>query len=183
MQQRKIYVASSWRNNLQGFIVEDLRRLGHEVYDFKNPPHGRGGFSWSDVDPEWKDWTPEKYREALRHPIAEAGYNSDLSGIVWADTCVIVLPCGRSAHTEAGYMKGLGKAVYVVQFDKHEPELMYKVFDGIITSGSELFNLFTIDTVQPKLFDTITTNSLESAGIFKKAFGENFNVKTVNDEK
>lgn len=41
----KIYVASSWRNSFQQDVVKFLRDVGHEVYDFKNPPHGRGGFS------------------------------------------------------------------------------------------------------------------------------------------
>lgn len=37
----KIYVASSWRNVFQQDVVGILRDLGHEVYDFKNPPHGK----------------------------------------------------------------------------------------------------------------------------------------------
>lgn len=41
----KIYVASSWRNSFQLDVVSFLRNEGHEVYDFKNPPHGNGGFN------------------------------------------------------------------------------------------------------------------------------------------
>lgn len=59
----KIYVASSWRNVFQQDVVDILRDLGHEVYDFKNPPHGNGGFQWSDIDPDWQNWTTEQYRE------------------------------------------------------------------------------------------------------------------------
>ena len=40
----KIYVASSWRNVFQQDVVDILRDLGHEVYDFKNPTHSNGGF-------------------------------------------------------------------------------------------------------------------------------------------
>lgn len=36
----KIYVASSWRNPFQQEVVNILRDLGHEVYDFKNPHMG-----------------------------------------------------------------------------------------------------------------------------------------------
>lgn len=39
----KFYVASSWRNIEQPGVVAMLRHSGHEVYDFRNPPHGRGG--------------------------------------------------------------------------------------------------------------------------------------------
>ena len=49
----KIYVTSSWKNVFQQDIVAILRDLGHEVYDFKNPFHGNGGFQWSDIDPDW----------------------------------------------------------------------------------------------------------------------------------
>ena len=38
----KTYVASSWRNSHQQSVVHVLRTAGHEVYDFRNPPHGRG---------------------------------------------------------------------------------------------------------------------------------------------
>lgn len=31
----------------------------------------------------------------------------------WADTCVLALPCGRSAHLEAGWMSGAGKKLIV----------------------------------------------------------------------
>ncbi len=99
----KLYVASSWRNMVQPSVVEALRAAGHEVYDFRNPPHGRGGFAWSDIDPEWESWTPNEYLLALDHPIAQAGFDSDYDGMQWADGGVLVMPCGRSAHLEAGY--------------------------------------------------------------------------------
>ena len=128
----KIYVASSWRNEYQQGVVGHLRHIGHEVYDFKNPPHGNSGFAWSDIDPNWEQWTSEEYVKALSHPLAEAGFKSDMDGMIWADCCVMVLPCGRSANTEAGWMKGAGKEVYVYQPIPQEPELMYKIYDGVI---------------------------------------------------
>ena len=133
----KIYVASSWRNKYQPEVVRFLRENKHEVYDFRNP-HGNTGFSWSEIDPNWKDWGIDEYKEAIKHPIAEAGFNSDFNAMKWADTCVLVLPCGRSAHTEAGWMKGVGKKVLVYQIWAEEPELMYKIYDDIITTGKEL---------------------------------------------
>lgn len=138
----KIYVASSWRNEFQPQIVAALRSSGHEVYDFRNPPNGSGGFAWSDIDKNWINWTSEQYRKALNDPIAIEGFNSDFDGMKWADVCVMVLPCGRSANTEAGWMKGAGKTVYVYSPIKQEPELMYKIYDGIITSVDELAEIF-----------------------------------------
>lgn len=140
----KIYVASSWRNKYQQRVVELLRSMGHEVYDFMNPPHGNGGFAWSDVDKGWPTWTTEQYREALEHEISIKGFNSDFDGMKWADCCVMVLPCGRSANTEAGWMKGSGKTTYVYSPEKQEPELMYKLYDGIISSEEELYDTLKI---------------------------------------
>lgn len=134
----KIYVASSWRNNFQQDVVSWLRKNGHEVYDFKNPPHGKGGFAWSDIDRNWEQWNTIQYREALEDPIAEYGFNSDFEGMQWADICVMVLPCGRSANTEAGWMKGSGKHVFVYSPLKQEPELMYKLYDLISDSMFEI---------------------------------------------
>lgn len=137
----KIYVASSWRNIYQQGVVSFLRSVGHEVYDFMNPPNGSGGFAWSDIDENWLQWTTEQYVEALKHPIAEKGFHSDFDGMKWADACVMVLPCGRSANTEAGWMKGAGKKVYVFQPNKEEPELMYKIYDGVFGQFKDLLNV------------------------------------------
>ena len=40
----RIYVASSWMNPYYEQVVKRLREEGHEVYDFRNPPHGGNGF-------------------------------------------------------------------------------------------------------------------------------------------
>lgn len=110
-----IYVASSWRNPYQPDIVNALQRDGHTVYDFRHPPGGEHlGFSWSDVDPDWEQWTIERYMLALVHPIAQAGFDSDYDAMRAADVCVLVLPCGRSAHLEAGYFVGAGKPLHIV---------------------------------------------------------------------
>ena len=138
----KIYVASSWRNEFQPQIVNLLKEMGHEIYDFRNPKYGDTGFHWSEIDKNWLDLTAQEYVEALKHPIAEAGFKSDFDAMKWADCCVMVLPCGRSANTEAGWMKGAGKKVFVYQPVRQEPELMYKIYDGVITSLNELFDEF-----------------------------------------
>lgn len=140
----KIYVASSWRNTFQPEVVEKLRQAGHEVYDFRNPPNGSGGFAWSDIDPNWENWNTEEYFTALEHPIAEVGFNSDYDGMKWADACVMVLPCGRSANTEAGWMKGAGKRCFVYSPVKQEPELMYKIHDKLYSNISELIEALEI---------------------------------------
>jgi len=138
----KIYVASSWRNVIQPEVVNILRGAGHIVYDFRNPTPENTGFSWSQIDPEWLDWTPRLFAHALvTDPIAADGYAFDKDALEWCDTCVMVLPCGRSAHLEAGYACGQGKrVVFYLHPDKFEPELMYLLGTALVTTASEMLN-------------------------------------------
>lgn len=141
MDERRIYVASSWRNAFQGTVVKALRDVGHTVYDFKEPQEGMSGFGWGMIDENYKDWTLAEYKEALMHPLAQEGYDSDKNAMDEADTCVLVLPCGASAHAEAGYMAGQGKEVYVLgdaSIPVDNPELMYKMFTDIFGTLHEL---------------------------------------------
>ncbi len=140
---RKIYVASSWRNPIQQEIVSTLRNAGHHVYDFRNPAPGTHGFAWSEIDPDWLRWTPKKFVADLYsgHPTIKRGFGLDKAALDWCDTCVCVLPCGRSAHLEAGYAAGKGKyTIFFLHPDKFEPELMYLLGDGCVTSFSELLS-------------------------------------------
>ena len=140
MRQHRIYLASSWRNEQHQTVVAALRALGHEVYDFKNPGNGKPGFSWKQVGYDTDfikngDVAPEDiaiYLGALKKPRAVEGFNADHDAMLWATAFVLLLPCGRSAHLEAGWAAGAGIPTHVVlSTDKFEPELMYLLCDYI----------------------------------------------------
>lgn len=137
----KIYLASSWRNAEQPAVVEALRAAGHEVYDFRNPKPDSDGFRWSEIDGGWQSWGPDRFREALKHPVAEEGFGLDFDAMRWADTCVLLLPCGRSAHLELGWAIGAGKRTAIVLAEGHEPELMYKLAKAICLDVPELLSV------------------------------------------
>lgn len=137
----KIYVASSWRNEQhQQGTVALLRADGHEVYDFRHPAPDNDGFGWSRIDPDWLTWTRAQFRDALAHPIARDGFGFDMDALKWCDACVLVLPCGRSAHLELGYAVGAGKRsiVYAPTGRAFEPELMYRMCDAFVLDETEL---------------------------------------------
>ena len=138
--KRRIYVASSWRNAYYPEVVRRLREAGHEVYDFRNPPSGDVGFKWSSISENYMAWTPEEYREQLKHPKAMRQFANDIEAMKACDACVLVLPCGRSAHTEAGWFAGRGKTVLALIPERQEPELMYRLFDGVCCTMEELIN-------------------------------------------
>ncbi len=137
MRRAKVYVASSWRNAQQPSVVARLRDEGHEVYDFRNPAEGDHGFHWSSIDPEWQEWSPATYVQALHHPLAQAGFKTDMDALRWADAVVLVMPCGRSAHLELGWAVGAGKQTMVLLSDG-EPELMNLMVDTLATTLDEV---------------------------------------------
>jgi nucleoside 2-deoxyribosyltransferase len=136
----KIYVASSWRNQIQQEVVVLLREQGFEVYDFKNPSPGNHGFHWSEIDPNWKKWTPAEFKQGLKHDIALAGFYSDMNALDECDVCVLVLPSGRSAHLEAGWAIGANKPTIIYIPEAVEPELMYLMAPFICTEIQELLS-------------------------------------------
>jgi hypothetical protein len=131
----RIYVASSWRNERQQKVVQQLREAGHEVYDFRNPAPGNHGFHWEEIDANWQRWSAKEFIKALDHAVAETGFDHDYTAMQWAEAFVLVLPCGRSAHLELGWAAGMNKVTFVLlEQEKYEPELMYKLANYICVS-------------------------------------------------
>lgn len=135
----KLYTASSWRNKKYPGIVEELLYAGHRVYDFTA---ANCWFKWEEVDEEWESWNNKQFINALSHPLSRRAFDSDYRGMEWADACVLVLPCGKSAHIEAGYMKGRGKKLYILlDGEASRAELTYSIADGIFQSTPELLGV------------------------------------------
>jgi hypothetical protein len=144
----KIYLASSWRNSLQPAVLQALRSAGHSVYDFRNPSDrwdrektgdDSGGFRWSDIDPSWEAWSPWAFAQALDTETADLGFANDWKAMEHSEVGVLLLPCGRSAHIEAGYFVGhAAKTLHILVPELPEPELMYKMADGIHLSVESL---------------------------------------------
>jgi hypothetical protein len=137
----KVYVASSWRNERQPEVVQALRAVGHQVYDFRKPDSERldvdQGFHWSEIDPDWQSWSPLQFVDALEHPLALDGYGKDYAALQSAEAVVLVMPCGRSAHLELGFGVGRGM-LSVILLSDGEPELMYKMVPNLVTSIEEV---------------------------------------------
>lgn len=139
-----VYVASSWRNNLQIAVCAALRAVGIDHYDFKNPKPGEEGFAWTEVGmPSYdratnSDVPADEYLEGMRHPAAIEGFARDMAAMEKADTFILVQPCGRSAHLELGWAAGKGKRTAVLIEDPCTPDLMYGMCDFITPSMMDL---------------------------------------------
>lgn len=148
----KLYVASSWRNTDYAVTIEALRELGHEIWDWRNPPTGGTGFRWTDVASDYAggEVDTDTYRNMLLHPAAEVGYASDRKGMEWCECGVLLLPSGISAHTEAGWIRGYGKQVFVLRPYPTVPDLMYKLFNGVFGTMNELIGALEQEAAKPR---------------------------------
>ncbi len=129
MNKVKVYVASSWKNEFQDIVVEAIIAMGHSAYDFKHPPSSTG-FSWQEVsNAPIGSLSFEEWKELLRPPRSEQGFNVDMNALRQCDACLLVLPCGRSAHLELGWACAAGKRTAVLVPPEHptEPDLMVKM--------------------------------------------------------
>ncbi len=137
-----IYLASSWRNEEQPYYVAALRKDGHEVYDFRVQ---NAAFNWKEIDLDYLHWSADEYVKALTHPLAKIGFENDFTAMERSDTGVLLLPCGRSAHLELGWMAGAGKHTIIVTRDGEEPELMAKMADHVVVGMFELLKVLNED--------------------------------------
>lgn len=129
---------------MQPSLLQLLRKAGHEAYDFRNPAPGNTGFAWSNIDPDWLAWSPEEFRVALTHPLSVEGFSLDMAALKWCEACVLLLPCGKSAHLELGYACGAGKITVAHCWRPEEPELMYRMLDAITTTETELLEFLVM---------------------------------------
>lgn len=142
-----VYVASSWRNKRYESVLERLKAEDIPHYDFKQPRPGIGGFAWTDVwadiagegqgANDWQKAKGEQVVEMLKHPIAIDGFRHDWSALFNAQQCMLVMPCGRSAHLEMGYAIGKGKPSVILLDAESEAELMWKMADLVTVSLDE----------------------------------------------
>lgn len=105
----EIYLIGSLRNENIPEVAGTLRSYGVNVFD-----------SWYAAGPEaddcWRDYETQKgcsYREALEGYAAENTFNFDLKHLKRCAGAVLVMPAGKSAHLELGFIRGLGKPGWI----------------------------------------------------------------------
>lgn len=92
------------------------------------------------------DWEPtDEYLRMVNHPRAIEGYTADFAAMTKADTFVLVLPCGKSAHLELGWAVGAGKRTAILLEDPVEPELMYRMVDYLAPSMFDLLGWLGVE--------------------------------------
>lgn len=132
MSRARLYVIGSLRNPRVPEVGNWLRVLGFQVFD-----------DWYSCGPEaddkWQEYEKQRGRsfdEALRSPFAQSVFQLDYTHLNQSDAVVLVMPAGKSAHLELGYMVGKGKPAFIL-FDG-EPDRWDTMYQFVFTSGGEL---------------------------------------------
>ena len=126
-----IYVAGSLRSPLPGEVAEALRKEGHSVFDSWRAPG-------PDADDHWKAYEKSKgltFLEALRGPAARQTFEFDKRWLDQADALVAVMPFGRSAMAECGYMKWYNRKPVYILLDEGRWDVMLQFFDRADKGG------------------------------------------------
>lgn len=140
--KKVIYVIGSMRNPLVIDVAAQLRHVGFDVFDDWYAPG-------PEADDFWQSYAKHRgqtYKEALSDYHARHVFEFDKFHLDRAEVAVLVMPAGRSAHIELGYMVGQGKKAYVL-FDT-EPErydIMYNFATGVCFSVPELLTTIKED--------------------------------------
>jgi hypothetical protein len=110
----KVYIATSWKNEAAALrMARLLRRDGHEVDCFCDPSSGRYVFHWTEMVDDPEELGKHDAVSFLGDPRVQRAFREDKTWIDWADAVVMMMPCGNSAHIEAGYAKGRGKRLFI----------------------------------------------------------------------
>lgn len=130
-----IYIIGSLRNPLVPVVGNKLREVGFDAFD-----------DWYGAGPEaddcWQRYEQQRgrpYERALYGAAAQNVYQFDKRHLDRCDGAVLIMPAGKSAHLELGYVIGQKKPGYVL-FDK-EPErwdVMYQFADAVFYDPDKL---------------------------------------------
>lgn len=131
---KTIYLIGSLRNPEIPVIGNRLREAGFDVFDdwFAAGPI---------ADDSWRDYEKARgrsYLDALRGFAADHVFQFDQYHLDRADMGVLILPAGRSAFTEFGYLAGQGKPVSALLDNPDRWDVMLKFATSVHTTLEDL---------------------------------------------
>ncbi|WP_316172981.1 hypothetical protein [Bradyrhizobium sp. SZCCHNRI2049] len=132
-----VYLIGSLRNPQVPAVAKQIRDGGFTVFD-----------DWYAAGPEaddyWRDYEKNRgrtYPEALRGLAAQNVFAFDLRNLEAADAAVLLMPGGKSAHLELGFMLGRGKPGFVLFTEEPERwDVMYQFANGVHFDTDELIS-------------------------------------------
>ena len=116
-----VYIIGSLNNPTIIEVANKLHEAGIEEF-------AQWMCSGPEADQHWKHYGKQRgwsYTEILKSAFVQTAFNFDFDHMKKADSCVLVMPAGKSAHCELGWFIGSGRKGYIL-FDGEpdRPDLM-----------------------------------------------------------
>lgn len=128
---KSIYVMGSMRGPRVTMVAKALREIGWDAFDDWYSPG-------PETDDKWQEYERDRGRsfaEALAGYHARDVFEFDKFHLDRCARGVLVLPAGKSAHIELGYLIGCGKPAYILTAGEPERfDIMYLFATKVFTS-------------------------------------------------
>lgn len=135
---KKVYVIGSLRNLVIPDVANTLESAGHSVYASWQSPG-------PDADEHWKTFAQARgktYLQELHGPHVQMVFDNDIGWLNWCDVGLLVLPAGKSAFCELGYLRG--RSTYTIALlGEANPErwdIMLRFADRIVDNMPEVLD-------------------------------------------
>lgn len=134
-----IYVIGSLRNEEIPNVAASLRALGLDVFD---DWMSAGEFA----DDALRDYYRQRgyrYSDVLRSYSAEHIFSFDRHHLDRCDAAILVMPAGKSAHLELGYVIGRGKPGFILMDGEPERvDIMHQFATEVFMNQEEMIEYF-----------------------------------------
>lgn len=131
----KVYIGGSLANPEIVRLTSLLMEAGFDAFSEWFTPGAQADVLWRDYEMA----LGFSYREALKRPAAQNTFHFDKKHIDECDVFVMVLPCGKSAHMELGYARGIGKdGIIYMPGEPDRWDVMYNFASAIVMNETEL---------------------------------------------
>jgi hypothetical protein len=122
----KYFVSGRWRNR------DEVRKLAKSIRDKNHTAYCMFDAGHSDhrlnEDPEVSMQKFESIPNWQENSYVKRVFENDMTGLKESEIFVMLLPAGKSCHTEAGVAYGLGKKLILIGEQK-ETESLYLIFN------------------------------------------------------
>lgn len=129
-----IYVIGSLRNPQVPVVGNALRAAGYDAFDDWYSPG-------ESCDDRWKDYEVirgRSYYDAILGHHAEHAFALDYKHLDRCDAAVLVLPAGKSAHLELGWVIGQRKPGFVLFDSEPEADRFELMYRFVFTTGGDI---------------------------------------------
>jgi hypothetical protein len=119
-------IISKFRNKKNcELLVKELEEKGKTCFNFCEKP---ADLDNPESDPEEQMQKFEKTKDFYNDEYFKQLFEEDLDGLKNAQTVIMLLPGGNSAHIEAGIAHGLDKKLILIG-EPEKPDTLYLIFE------------------------------------------------------